>query len=40
MVRGLDIERFEVVAIPGSDHSGILFDCLPRLPDGFPDPGA
>jgi endonuclease/exonuclease/phosphatase (EEP) superfamily protein YafD len=39
MVRGLDVEHFEVVAIPGSDHSGILLDCLPRLADRLPDPG-
>jgi endonuclease/exonuclease/phosphatase family metal-dependent hydrolase len=30
MVQGLEVERFQVVEIPGSDHSGILFDCAPR----------
>ncbi len=29
MVRGLDIESFRVVEIPGSDHSGLIFDCAP-----------
>lgn len=29
MVRGLEVERFRVVGIPGSDHSGLLFDCRP-----------
>ena len=28
-VRGIHVERFQVVEIPGSDHSGILFDCRP-----------
>lgn len=31
LVRGLEIERFQVVDIPGSDHSGLLFDCAPRV---------
>lgn len=30
LVRGLEIESFQVVDIPGSDHSGILFECAPR----------
>lgn len=29
LVRGLDIESFRVVEIPGSDHSGLIFDCSP-----------
>lgn len=29
MVRGLDVESFQVVDIPGSDHSGIIVDCSP-----------
>jgi endonuclease/exonuclease/phosphatase (EEP) superfamily protein YafD len=29
MVRGVDVETFEVVDIPGSDHSGLVFDCAP-----------
>ena len=29
MVRGIDVQGFRVVEIPGSDHSGILFDCAP-----------
>jgi len=29
MVRGLEVENFQVVDIPGSDHSGLLFDCMP-----------
>lgn len=28
-VDGLAVERFRVLAIPGSDHSGILFECRP-----------
>ncbi len=28
-VRGLAVERFRVVPIPGSDHSGILMECRP-----------
>ena len=28
-VRGLEIERFRVLSIPGSDHSGILMECRP-----------
>jgi endonuclease/exonuclease/phosphatase (EEP) superfamily protein YafD len=27
---GLEVGGFQVVGIPGSDHSGILFDCAPR----------
>jgi endonuclease/exonuclease/phosphatase family metal-dependent hydrolase len=29
MVRGLEVESFQVVHIPGSDHSGLIFDCRP-----------
>lgn len=29
MVRGLRVESLRVVDIPGSDHSGLLFDCAP-----------
>jgi endonuclease/exonuclease/phosphatase (EEP) superfamily protein YafD len=29
MVRGLDVEGFRVIEIPGSDHSGLVFDCAP-----------
>jgi len=29
MVRGLEVESFKVVAIPGSDHSALVFDCSP-----------
>jgi endonuclease/exonuclease/phosphatase family metal-dependent hydrolase len=29
MVRGIDVETFQVVEIPGSDHSGLVFDCTP-----------
>ena len=29
MVKGMEVDSFQVVAIPGSDHSGILFDCAP-----------
>jgi endonuclease/exonuclease/phosphatase (EEP) superfamily protein YafD len=29
MVRGLEIESFQVVHIPGSDHSGLIFDGRP-----------
>jgi endonuclease/exonuclease/phosphatase family metal-dependent hydrolase len=29
MVKGMEVDSFQVVAIPGSDHSGILFDCSP-----------
>lgn len=29
MVRGVHVENFQVVPIPGSDHSGLLFDCAP-----------
>ena len=29
MVRGIDVETFRVVEIPGSDHSGLVFDCTP-----------
>jgi len=28
-VAGLEVERFRVLPIPGSDHSGILLDCRP-----------
>ena len=36
MVRGLDVETFRVVEIPGSDHSGLVFDCSPGgAPDGM-----
>lgn len=31
MVRGLEVENFQVVDIPGSDHSGLLFDCTPSV---------
>jgi endonuclease/exonuclease/phosphatase family metal-dependent hydrolase len=31
MVRGLDVESFKVVEIPGSDHSGLVFDCSPGV---------
>ncbi len=29
MVRGLEVENFQVVDLPGSDHSGLVFDCSP-----------
>lgn len=29
MVRGLEVESFRVVGIPGSDHSALVFDCAP-----------
>jgi endonuclease/exonuclease/phosphatase family metal-dependent hydrolase len=29
MVKGMEVEGFQVIDIPGSDHSGILFDCAP-----------
>lgn len=29
LVDGIEIENFQVVDIPGSDHSGLLFDCTP-----------
>lgn len=29
LVRGLHVENFRVIDIPGSDHSGLLFDCAP-----------
>lgn len=29
MVRGMEVENFRVVDIPGSDHSGLVFDCSP-----------
>lgn len=32
MVCGLEVENFRVVPIPGSDHSGLVFDCAPRPP--------
>jgi len=31
LVRGLEVESFEVVTIPGSDHSGLVFECRPRI---------
>lgn len=33
MVRGLEVENFRVIDIPGSDHSGLLFDCAPSVRD-------
>lgn len=30
LVRGLHVENFRVVTIPGSDHSGLVFDCRPQ----------
>lgn len=33
-VRGLEVESFRVVTIPGSDHSGILMECRPSLEAG------
>jgi len=30
LVRGLEIQSFQVVDLPGSDHSGILLECAPR----------
>ncbi|MEO1934020.1 MAG: endonuclease/exonuclease/phosphatase family protein [Myxococcales bacterium] len=33
MVRGLTVERFKVVGIPGSDHSALIFDCTPGRRD-------
>jgi endonuclease/exonuclease/phosphatase (EEP) superfamily protein YafD len=35
MVRGLDVESFRVVEIPGSDHSGLVFDCSPGALDAM-----
>lgn len=29
LVRGLEVDHFQVVAIPGSDHSALVFDCSP-----------
>ncbi len=29
MVKGMEVDGFQVIPIPGSDHSGILFDCSP-----------
>ena len=29
LVHGLEVERFRVLTIPGSDHSGILMECRP-----------
>lgn len=29
LVRGLQVENFQVIDIPGSDHSGLLFDVAP-----------
>lgn len=31
LVRGLEVESFEVVPIPGSDHSGLVMDCRPSV---------
>lgn len=31
MVRGVEVENFRVIDIPGSDHSGLLFDCAPSV---------
>jgi len=31
LVQGLEVERFQVVEIPGSDHSGLLFECAPAM---------
>jgi|GEM_PF-576167 len=31
MVRGLQVENFQVIEIPGSDHSGLVFDCSPSV---------
>ena len=31
MVRGLEVENFRVVELPGSDHSGLVFDCSPGV---------
>ncbi len=31
MAKGLEVDGFRVVDIPGSDHSGILFDCRPTF---------
>ena len=35
MTQGLEVDGFRVIDIPGSDHSGILFDCrpMPRAED-------
>ncbi len=33
LVRGLDVESFRVVEIPGSDHSALIFDCSPEPPE-------
>jgi endonuclease/exonuclease/phosphatase family metal-dependent hydrolase len=33
MVRGLVVESFRVIDLPGSDHSGLLFDCAPVAPE-------
>jgi endonuclease/exonuclease/phosphatase (EEP) superfamily protein YafD len=30
-VRGIEVERFRVLTIPGSDHSGILMECRPKV---------
>lgn len=35
MVRGLEVENFQVVDIPGSDHSGLVFDCAPSVLSRF-----
>jgi endonuclease/exonuclease/phosphatase (EEP) superfamily protein YafD len=34
LVRGMEVENFRVVEIPGSDHSGLVFDCSPGAPGG------
>jgi endonuclease/exonuclease/phosphatase (EEP) superfamily protein YafD len=39
LVRGLAVERFRVLPIPGSDHSGILMECRPA-PDTTVAPAA
>lgn len=31
MVRGVEVTGFRVVRVPGSDHSGLLFDCRPDV---------
>jgi len=35
LVRGLEVENFRVVEIPGSDHSGLVFDCSPGVLGGM-----
>ena len=39
MIRGLVIENFRVIDLPGSDHSGLLFDCSPGAPGAPGAPG-